>query len=230
MQLYTDLHSHLIPGIDDGVKSIEEALSILERFAQMGYRKVITTPHIMSHRYPNTKEEILFGLDALRKAVQDREIDISVEAASEYFMDEHFFELLEREKLLTFGEERYILFEISHLTGFSDLGYGVKKIIQKGYRPVLAHPERYLHMHDDFSEYELLKSQGVYFQLNINSLAGYYNRAVKKVAEHLVIEGMVDFLGSDVHRMKQLDLMRKFLKSRSYKKIFRYNRILNEEL
>jgi len=230
LQLYTDLHSHLIPGIDDGVKSVEESLSILERFTQMGYSKIITTPHIMFHRYPNTKEKILLGLDALRKAMQDREIDITVEAASEYFMDEHFFNLLERQELLTFGPEHYILFEISHLTEFSDLGYAIKKIIQKGYRPVLAHPERYLHMHDDFGEYELLKSQGVYFQLNLNSLAGYYNRAVKKVAERLVIEGMVDFLGSDVHRMKQLDLMRKFLKSRSYKKIFRYNRILNEEL
>ena len=227
--LKVDIHSHLIPGIDDGSKTMFESIKYIRMMKELGYKKLITTPHIMSHRYKNTEEIILEKLEYLRDALQEHEIAIAIDAASEYYLDDYFLKLLKKGDMLTFGEN-YLLFEMSYTRAPKDLTDIVFEIEQAGYRPVLAHPERYLFMHDDFEEYEALKEYGVYFQINLNSLAGYYNKGAQKIAQRLIKEGMVDFLGSDLHKERQITTLKKVLQSREFQTIFEKNRILNDTL
>ncbi|WP_353661141.1 CpsB/CapC family capsule biosynthesis tyrosine phosphatase [Hydrogenimonas sp. SS33] len=227
--LRVDIHSHLIPGIDDGSKTMFESVKYVRMMKDLGYEKLITTPHIMSHRYKNSKEEILEKLEYLKDALQDYEVDMELEAAAEYYLDDYFLELLEKGDMLTFGD-RYLLFEMSYTRAPNDLTDIVLEIERGGYKPVLAHPERYLFMHNDFEEYERLKDYGVYFQLNLNSLAGYYNRSVQKTAHKLVEEGLIDFLGSDVHKERQIETLKSILDSKEFQTIFKKNTILNNTL
>ncbi len=227
--LYVDIHSHLIPGIDDGVKTMFEAVKYIKMMKELGYKKLITTPHIMSHRYKNSKEIIQEKLLYLQDALADYEVEMEVETASEYYLDDHFLELLKKREILTFGKN-FVLFEMSYTRAPKELTNIVFEIEQAGYRPVLAHPERYLFMHDDFEEYEALKEYGVYFQLNLNSLAGYYNKNVEKIAHRLVDEGMIDFLGSDIHKERQITTLNKVLQSAEFQEIFEKNEILNNRL
>ncbi|MDA3945120.1 MAG: capsular biosynthesis protein [Helicobacteraceae bacterium] len=225
----TDIHSHLIPGIDDGSQNMEDSISMIEAFVAQGYTKLITTPHIMSHRYPNSRAIILEGLSGLNRELEDRSIKIEVEAASEYYLDETVMELVEQREIMTFGDN-YMLFEMSYVQPLHHLEEMLFEIKVAGYRPVLAHPERYLYMHEDFSKYERLKEKGVMFQVNIPSLGGYYSKAVQKIAKKIADAGMVDLLGSDAHKIKHLDALAKVRASKEYAKVFAKNTILNNTL
>ena len=227
--LLVDIHSHLIPGIDDGSRTMYESIELIEAFKEMGYKKLITTPHIMQHRYRNSSEIILEKLEYLKDALLDHEIDIEIEAASEYYLDEYFRALIKKKEILTFNDN-YVLFEISYSRAPNNLWEIIFELETSGYRPVLAHPERYLFMHDDFEAYEALKEHGVLFQLNINSLAGQYSKSIQKMAQKLVDRGMVDFLGSDVHELSQTETLAKMLQSDRLQKIFEKNTILNNTL
>ena len=227
--LKVDIHSHLIPGIDDGVKTTYEAIKLISRFKEMGYEKMITTPHIMSHRYKNSSAIILDRLEFLRDALADHEVDIEIEAAAEYYLDDHFLELLEAGDILTLHSD-YLLFEMSYTRAPKDLIDIIFEIEKRDYQPVLAHPERYFFLHENFEEYEALKDHGVLFQLNINSLAGYYNKKVQKIAQKLVEKGMIDFLGSDTHKERQVNTLQSFIQTPAYRKIFEKNDILNNVL
>lgn len=227
--LEVDLHSHLIPGIDDGAKTMEQSIELIRSLKSMGYNKLITTPHIMSHRFPNTKEIILKGLDNLKEECQKEKIDIEIEAAAEYYLDSHFLELLDAKDVLTFGDN-YCLFELSYSIAPRDLLSIVFKIQSLGYKPVLAHPERYGYFHHDFSLYEELKEYNLLFQLNSNSLSGYYSKNVQKIAQKLVKNSMVDFVGSDTHKTKHIEVHQKVLQSSSYHQLFKNNTILNSTL
>jgi tyrosine-protein phosphatase YwqE len=227
--LLVDIHSHLIPGIDDGSRTMYESIELIEAFKEMGYKKLITTPHIMQHRYRNSSEIILEKLEYLKDALLDHEIDIEIEAASEYYLDEYFRALIKKKEILTFNDN-YVLFEISYSRAPNNLWEIIFELETSGYRPVLAHPERYLFMHDDFEAYEALKEHGVLFQLNINSLAGQYSKSIQKMAQKLVDRGMVDFLGSDVHELSQTETLAKMLQSDRLQKVFEKNTILNNTL
>jgi tyrosine-protein phosphatase YwqE len=224
-----DIHSHLIPGIDDGSKSMEQSVEMITRLKNMGFKKLITTPHIMQYEYDNTPDIILGGLKELQEVLKQKNIDIEIEAASEYFLDQHFLELIQKKDLLTFGDN-YLLFELSYTIKPVILENAVFSMISQGYNPVLAHPERYLFMHKNFDEYRELKEKGVLFQVNLNSFSGYYSKAVKDIANRLAEEGMIDFIGSDTHKHRQLDHLEKNLQSNVIKKIFKYNTIRNESL
>jgi tyrosine-protein phosphatase YwqE len=224
-----DIHSHLIPGIDDGSKSMEQSVEMITRLKNMGFKKLITTPHIMQYEYDNTPDIILGGLKELQEVLKQKNIDIEIEAASEYFLDQHFLELIQKKDLLTFGDN-YLLFELSYTIKPVILENAVFSMISQGYNPVLAHPERYLFMHKNFDEYRELKEKGVLFQVNLNSFSGYYSKVVKDIANRLAEEGMIDFIGSDTHKHRQLDHLEKNLQSNVIKKIFKYNTIRNESL
>jgi len=227
--LETDIHSHLIPGVDDGVETLEEAVEVILALQKLGYKKLITTPHIMSHRFPNTKEGLLAGLKKLKVALHSREIVIEIEVASEYYVDEHFLSLLEKGEILTFGKN-YLLFELSYAAPLVALEEVVFKIKSAGYTPVLAHPERYTYWHNQFEQYVVLKELGVLFQVNAGSLEGFYTSAIAKVAQKLSREGMVDFLGSDTHRMNYVKAVERLQHNRLYRDLFKYNTILNHTL
>ncbi|MEA2072542.1 MAG: CpsB/CapC family capsule biosynthesis tyrosine phosphatase [Campylobacterota bacterium] len=230
MQNYSvDLHSHLIPGIDDGSKSMNESIELILGLKALGFTKLITTPHIMRHRYANTSEIILSRLDDVREELKRQEIDIELEAASEYYLDEHLLELINKRDILTFGEN-YLLFEMSYTLKPLNLESVIYEMKVAGYQPVLAHPERYFFMHEDFSIYKRLKEQGLLFQVNLNSFGGYYSKPVQKVAHALMEKGWIDFLGSDTHKSSHLEHFRKNLNSKILKKIFEKNTILNNQL
>ncbi|HHC11194.1 MAG TPA: capsular biosynthesis protein [Campylobacterales bacterium] len=227
--LVVDIHSHLIPAIDDGSKSMENSIELILALKELGYKKLITTPHT-SDMFPNTTEIILNGYEALIKELKKREIDIEIEVASEYYADEHFEKLLDTGDILTFGDKNYLLFELSYFTPPHDLEDLVYEIKRRGYTPILAHPERYLYLHDSLNKYRDIKDMGVLFQVNINSTSGFYNKGIQKVSEQLIQNSMVDFLGSDTHHMTHIKNLKKSLKQTLYKKIFKKNNILNNSL
>jgi len=225
----TDIHSHLIPGIDDGVKSMDEAITMLERYVALGYTKLITTPHIMSHRYPNSSATLRKGLFALRQEARARGVRIEIDVASEYYLDDTVMQLVEQRDILTFGQN-YMLFEMSYIHPLHYLEDMLFEIKVAGYTPVLAHPERYMYMHNDFSKYERLKDLGVLFQVNIPSLGGFYSKPVQKAAEKIAQASLIDFIGSDAHHMRHLDTIEEVRRKKSYAKLLNNNTLLNNTL
>ncbi len=227
--LKVDIHSHLIPDIDDGAKDMEESLLLLRALENLGYTKVITTPHIMLDTYCNTKEIIEEGLKHLQASAKEQGIGLVIEAAAEYYMDEGLFDHLESGEMLTFGDD-YLLFETSYVAEplyFDELVY---EMIAKGYKPVLAHPERYRYLYDYEERYRKWKDQGIYFQVNLNSFGGHYAKDAKIKAEFLADSGMIDFLGSDVHHMKQVETLGRIMQKKVYFSLFRNNQIMNNRL
>jgi protein-tyrosine phosphatase len=225
----TDLHSHLIPGIDDGAKTIDESLQLVRMLSALGYRHFITTPHTMMHRFPNTSETILRGLDTLREAIRAANIPVTVDAASEYYLDGHFLSMIRKKSLLTFGENE-VLFEMSYVLPPVELDSILFELQSNGYTPVLAHPERYLYLHKEIADYARLKEKGVRFQVNINSLGGYYSKPVQQTAKTLMEEGWIDYLGSDTHHQHHVDALTKTLQSGIVEKVKAKNNLRNDLL
>ncbi len=204
--LKCDVHSHFIPGIDDGAPTIEASLELLHAMQEMGYSKVVTTPHSMADGYKNTPEVILGGLEKLRRAVKEAALDLEVDAAAEYYLDHALLENTASQKLLTFGTDM-VLFELPFLSEPAVLFNLVFEMQTQGYRPVLAHPERYSFWHTDAGSMEKLKDRGVLFQLNFIALAGAYGPAVAKAAEKIIDLGWYELVGSDCHSMKHIEAM-----------------------
>jgi len=227
--LKVDLHSHFIPGIDDGAKSMEESLSLLKGMEALGYEKVITTPHIMVDVYRNTPKIIKEGLVSLREAAKAEGIQIEIEAAAEYYLDEGFYDHLHSDEVMSINN-KYLLFETSYASKPLQLEEMIFEISAAGYVPLMAHPERYRYVRDPLKEYSRFKELGVLFQLDLNSLGGYYGKDAKKKAEILSEKGMVDFLGSDVHHLKQIRFLDDVFKSESYARVWENNTILNHTL
>ena len=224
-----DIHSHLIPNIDDGVKDIEISIELICELKKMGYKKLITTPHI-SDMFPNSTEEILAGYKNLKEELSKREIEIEIEVAAEYYADKNFENLLEKNDILSFGKERYLLFELSYFTPPSNLDDLIYEMRLKGYTPILAHPERYIYLHDDFNRYKNLKEMDLLFQINLVSTVGYYNSDIKTVVHKLIRGGMVDFVGTDIHHISYIKALKKCFSQAIYKKLFKTNTILNNRL
>jgi len=224
-----DIHSHLIPSIDDGAKDMERAIELILDLKEMGYKKLITTPHV-SDMFPNSSKTILDGYYALKDELEKRKIEIDIEVSAEYYADDTFEKLLKNRDILTFGEEKYLLFELSYFTIPRDLESMIHEIKMAGYTPILAHPERYTYLHDSIDKYTHIKSLGVLFQINLNSLVNYYSKDITQIVKQLILQGMVDFIGSDTHHRRHIDYLRKSLKSSFYKKIFKKNNILNNTL
>lgn len=202
----TDIHSHLIPEIDDGAESMEDAIAMILALRDAGYEKLITTPHCMPHRFDNDEQTIVNGLEKLRAELKHRGIAITVEAAAEYFFDETFPERVKQKTVLTF-DDNAVLFELSYIHPPVNIDSVVFGMQSAGYVPVLAHPERYRYFHQNDDTYARLKSLGVRFQVNINSFAGHYGPQTKKTAHFLEQQGWIDYLGSDAHRLKQVKML-----------------------
>lgn len=216
--LRVDMHSHLLPGLDDGVSTLEEAESIIRNFIDLGYTRIITTPHVMSDAYRNTSAGILAKLEELNTYLKEKNIDISVSAAAEYYLDESLMKMVETDqRLLTFGE-RYLLFETNFITEPFNLKEFIFLATTKGYKLILAHPERYLYLHNDLNKVQDLLDRGVLMQLNISSLSGYYSKSVQQMAFKLVDRGMIHWLGSDCHHLPHTALMKQARNLRYFRK------------
>ncbi|NJN25181.1 MAG: capsular biosynthesis protein [Cyclobacteriaceae bacterium] len=205
--LRVDIHSHLLPGLDDGVKSVEESIYILKTLKKLGYQKVVTTPHVMSDHYPNSDTAILKKLAVVQAQLSKEQLDIELDAAAEYFLDETLLSrLATQEPLLSFGK-KYLLFETSFLNKPFFLEEAIFKMNTNGYRPVLAHPERYVYLQGNWDLIQKLRSMNLLFQLNMLSLTGFYSNEVKRLARELLQAGMIDFVGTDCHSAYQADII-----------------------
>jgi tyrosine-protein phosphatase YwqE len=225
--LKTDIHSHFIPGIDDGSPDMETTISLIKEMQQLGFKKVITSPHVMSDFYQNTSETILSGLNKVRSELKAQSIPIEIEAAAEYYIDFEFEQKIGKEKFLTFGGN-YILVELSFIEEPRNLFDIIFKLQLEGYKVVLAHPERYAyHRMEDYNE---LKNRGVLLQMNLLSLIGYYSPQVQKKTEKLIEDNLVSFVGTDCHNMHHAELYEKCHTKKAWHDLVNSNMLLNNTL
>jgi len=214
----TDMHSHLIPGIDDGSQTMDETIAMLAKFESLGYSKVITTPHIMSDSYPNTPEIILAGLEKVRNEMHQLGMKIQLEAAAEYYFDETLIPLIKNKELLTFGDN-YVLIEFGFHTPPQYVDQVFFDLKTMGYRVVVAHFERYMYYLGKIDQAIEWREKGINIQLNLNSLSGNYGPAIKKQAEALIDAQAIDFVGTDCHRIEHLMLLEDSMNSKYFKKL-----------
>ena len=199
---FTDWHSHILPGVDDGIKTLEDSLKVLNQYEELGFKRVWLTPHIMED-YPNTPEALREKFENLKKAWTG---DVELSLASENMLDTLFEERLSKNEVLPIGEDgRHLLVETSYYTPPMEMDELLESIKKKGYFPVLAHPERYRYMDSD--DYWRYRESGILFQMNIVSLVGGYGETAHKKAEWLVANDMIDLLGSDLHRLEAFEQM-----------------------
>ena len=214
----TDLHSHLLPGIDDGVKSFDEVSRIISTFQKFGFTKAITTPHIMSDYYKNNPERIRHKTVELKSYLNEKSISFDVECAAEYYFDETLLDQINAgQELLTFGDN-YFLFETNTFSEPFMLDDLIFKLKIKNIKPVMAHPERYQYLQNNLSRVEDLINRGVFMQINSLSLIGFYSKPIQQVARQLIENKMIHFLGSDCHNPDQARHLSKCLSDKFFKK------------
>lgn len=200
----TDMHSHLIPAVDDGSRNIEETLLLLSKMKTMGYKKVITTPHIKMDMFPNEEKHLREVYQTVLQDPRFAEIDIEFELAAEYFLDDSLLDKIDKKELLHFGPQKYVLVEFSFYEPPSFEKDIFKKFLDAGYVPILAHFERYMYFVGSSQKAQEYREMGVEIQLNLNSLTGHYGDAIKKQAELILDHHLVDFVATDAHRLDHL--------------------------
>ncbi|AHM60937.1 PHP domain-containing protein [Flammeovirgaceae bacterium 311] len=229
LPLQADIHSHLLPGLDDGVQSVEESVQLLRGFSELGYKHLVITPHILSDFYPNTPNGIKKQLNAIRAAAEKEGLELRLEAAAEYYLDEVFFKSLEAdEDLLSFGD-KYILFETGFVNQPAILFDAIFKMKARGFQPILAHPERYEYMYHNYELAQELIDRGALLQLNLNSISGYYSVPARKVSEWLIDKKMIHFVGTDCHNQKHFNLLKESIKLPYFDKLLKLD-LLNNTL
>lgn len=211
---FVDIHNHILPGIDDGAKTVVESVDLIKAFSELGVTRFIATPHIMHNYYPNDQNTITGSLNLLKNALlAENQKDVSIKASAEHMIDDNFEILLENEGVMPM-KSNYLLVEMSYLQPPINFEEAIIKTAAKRFYPVLAHPERYGFLHHRMKKYREYKEHGILFQLNLLSLGEYYGKEVPKVTFELLEEGLIDFVGSDVHNMAQLNALKNLTVSR----------------
>ena len=205
--LSQDIHSHILPGIDDGSPDIETSLTLLRSLSDAGIKKFICTPHIIGDMYRNTPETINDALERLQTAVRQNGIPVEISAAAEYMLDDHFMELLHSKEPLMKLTKNYILTELSYSTAPEKLEEISFEINTNNYQPLMAHPERYPYYHRNYKAYGRLKELGFSLQVNLLSLTGYYGKSVAKAAKYILDNDLADFVGTDLHHFNHLNVL-----------------------
>ncbi len=220
-----DIHSHIIPGLDDGSPDIPTSLELIKALSDAGINRLICTPHIIADIYRNTPVKINAALTTLKKACMQNGLQTEITAAAEYMLDDHFMELLRTKQPLLTLRKNYILTELSFATSPNNLREISFEININDYQPLMAHPERYFYYHDNYDNYYRLKDLGFHLQVNLLSLTGHYGKSVAKAAQFLFKNNLVDFVGSDIHHIghinlltnsRNLDIIQKCLGERTY--------------
>ena len=225
--LKTDIHSHLIPGIDDGAQDLNESLDLIFALQELGFSKIITTPHTMSDFYKNTPEIIINGQEDVQNALDKMDTKIEFMAASEYYVDFDFQKKIDKKEFLTFGS-KYLLIEFPFIGEPINVDKIIFNLQLSGYNVVLAHPERYLYY--ELNDYERLTNKGVLLQLNLLSITGYYMPEVKKQAEKLINADLVSFAGTDCHNIRQINYLKKCFTNPLWHKLSVSKKLLNSSL
>lgn len=204
----TDMHSHVLPGLDDGSPDVETSIRLIQGLNELGINKLIATPHIISDLYRNNPQKINAALELLRKALAENNIPVQISAAAEYMMDSYFLELLACPESLMTIQDKVILTEFSYAAKPNEPEKFSFAIQTAGYSPILAHPERYAYYHGNYSIYHRLVDLGFMLQLNALSLTGYYGKGAVKAAEYMLKHGLISYIGTDLHHERHLSILR----------------------
>lgn len=229
LAIRTDIHSHILPGLDDGSPNMETSLELVRGLMSLGFDRLVATPHVIGDMYRNTPQTINAALGQLKAACIQHSLDINITAAAEYMLDDYFLNLIRSKQPLLTIRDNIILTEFSYASPIGNLHEIAFEIQTSNYKPILAHPERYFYYHSDYEQYETLKEYGFLFQVNLLSLTGYYGSPVAKAARWLFEKGMVDFVGTDLHherhlanveRKENLSLINKYLEGAGFNEGF----------
>ncbi len=215
---YIDIHSHILPGIDDGAKNNQDSELLLNGMIALGFKKSITTPHTIKNSWDNTKEKITTTTATLCIDFPEQSERLQLACASEYYLDDNFVTQFQNEDLLTL-KNKHVLVEMSYMSAPLQLYDILFELQLKGYTPVLAHPERYSFYHNSFENYMQLKKAGCLFQMNLLSSVGYYGDDVMQTANNLLKSDLIDFVGSDMHHKGHLDAFENKVRIPSIKKL-----------
>ena len=228
--LKTDMHSHLLPGIDDGSPDLATSVEMINGLVNLGFKKLITTPHVMQDMYPNKRDDILRRYEILKKHLETERIDVELGVAAEYFLDDNLKKLLaDKEPLLTFGDN-LVLVEFS----MASEQYNFKELLfelqMQSYQPVIAHPERYIYQEKNKDFFEELKSAGYLFQLNIMSLAGVYGKTVNELARYFIKHEYYDIAGTDLHNTHHFSQLQNSSIAHGLKEMLDAGKLMNPQL
>jgi protein-tyrosine phosphatase len=224
------MHSHLLPGIDDGAPDLETSLQLIKGMSAMGYSKLITTPHVMWDMYKNTREIILSKLELLRSAVQKEGLNIEIHAAAEYFLDDYVAGLLKNKEPLLTVSGKMVLVEFSLAQPSMSLKDILFEMQMQGYQPIIAHPERYIYMEGNKEFYDELKDIGCLFQLNLLSLTNHYGKSVSNLSQYLIKKDYYDLVGTDLHHFRHLEALSNNIISPMLEKLMKSGKIINPQL
>lgn len=225
-----DMHSHILPGIDDGSPDVDTSLLLVRGLYDLGIRTCIATPHIIGDMYRNTNETIEPALATLRQACAEVALPMQLHAAAEYMMDDYFMELLQSGKPLRTLYKNFLLIELPYSSEPANLQEMLFHIITGGYQPVLAHPERYFYFHADPSQYKWLKELGFILQVNLLSLTGYYGKNAAKAARYILEEGLAGLVGTDLHHGRHLSALQSAENQKLFKRYVHDEAMMNKTL
>lgn len=215
----TDIHCHILPGIDDGAPDADYGAELVMRMSAWGLSRIIATPHVVGEVYENTPESISAALTRLQESMHAKGIPTTVQSAAEHRLDDLFSRNIIADTLIS-HPSKHVLIENSFMQEARDIDSIVIRLTNRGYIPIMAHPERFVYYHSaNLKRYFELHRLGVRFQVNLLSIAGRYGSEPRHVAERLIEAGIVDFFGTDVHRHEHCDAIEAFLSSRNYDKL-----------
>lgn len=205
---FVDIHSHILPGIDDGAKNIDESIYLIKKMKDLGFSKIIGTPHTYPGLYDNTSRSIKSSFDNLIKNISD---NVIISHASEYLIESSLIQKAENKTLLCL-KNNIILIEMSFISPPINLFDIIFQLKTNGYELILAHPERYRFLYDDLKKFHKLKNLGCKFQINLLSLVDFYGKEVTQISEKILKENLVDYVGSDVHNAQHISFFEKVIK------------------
>ncbi len=227
--IQTDIHAHILPGIDDGSPDIETSLQLIDGLIKLGITESIATPHIIGDMYRNNAETVNVALALLRNALAAKQIDFKVNAAAEYMLDFYFLELLHNKVPLLTLKENIVLTEFSYAERPQKVEQILFSIITEGYQPILAHPERYAYFHSDYKQYHHLSDIGFSLQVNLLSLTGYYGKDVAKAAAYIIKNNLMAYTGTDLHHHRHMQALQSPTNRAIFAEAFQGKKI-NEEM
>ena len=214
----TDIHSHVLPGIDDGAPNTNISITLLEAMKSWGIDTIVTTPHIAEENFENTPQNIANAYEKLNARMVDLGIEMNIKFSAEYRIDDRFRKMVEEDNLLVLPNN-YLLIENSFVQPPIDLKNIIYELQLKDIKPILAHPERYGYYQRKKEVYESLFDAGCEFQINLLSLAGYYGDRERETALWLANKGYVSFVGTDLHHFGHIEAINRFLRSKEYPSI-----------
>lgn len=217
LPVHTDIHCHIVPGVDDGSPDAATSGELLERMSAMGFKRIFASPHVTQDTFENTPATLAEPMEQLRAEVDRRGLDIELHRHAEYRLDDFFLRQREAGNLTPMPGD-FILVENSFGQEPYDMDTVIFDLKMDGLNPILAHPERYIYYaKGNPGRYRDLHDSGLMFQINLLSLAGRYGRTIRAVALELLEQGMVDFIGTDIHRESHVKLIEEYLDSRTFR-------------